>query len=163
LLGLIKPEQGVKMKVEQSSYFQSLVQSKQITQPKPDDFSAELERQLINTLKAQATQSEAKKEASFSDVEDFKQKLTSMGAPQFFYNFNMEKIEKLLDEKREMLEKSLGLDEENLTPAGQEKQEQALSDLETMLVSYANQLKEQMEARSILESGKSPLESLLRG
>lgn len=150
------------MKIEQSSYFQSLVQSKQITQPKPDDFSAQLERELINTLKAQAIQGETKEDTNFPDVEAFREKLTSLGAPQFFYNFNMEKIEKLLEEKRELLEKALGLDEEALEPVVGEKREQALKHLETMLESFGKQLRAQMEAKSILESGKSPLDSFLR-
>lgn len=150
------------MKVEQSSYFQSLIESKQVTKPKSDDFSAELERQLINTLKTQATQIESNKEGTFSDVEAFKQQLTSMGAPQFFYNFNMEKIEKLLEEKREMLESALGLDEELDEPLAGQERDDALKHLETMLESFGEQLRAQMEAKSILESGKSPLDSFLR-
>lgn len=151
------------MKVEQSSYFQSLVESKQATQPKSDDFSAQLERQLLNVLKAQVVENTPSEDAIASEVEAFKQNLTSMGATQFFYNFNMEKIEKLLEEKRDSLEKTLGLDDEALVPLQGEKRDEALKSLDTMLESYAKQLREQMEALSMLESGESPLESLLRG
>jgi hypothetical protein len=160
---LKRPKQGVFMKVEQSSYFQSLVESKQATQPKSDDFSAQLERQLLNVLKAQVVENTPSEDAIASEVEAFKQNLTSMGATQFFYNFNMEKIEKLLEEKRDSLEKTLGLDDEALVPLQGEKRDEALKSLDTMLESYAKQLREQMEALSMLESGESPLESFLRG
>lgn len=149
------------MKVEQSEYFQSLLQSKQTTQPKTDDFYAELERQTINTIKTQYDAKNPQEESTNPAAEAFRQELTSMGAVAFFYNFNMEKIEELIEEKKQELKASLGLDEGANPPLEGQERAQALAHLEQMLESYTKQLREQMEAKSVLEGKKSPLDLLI--
>lgn len=130
----------------------------QQTKAKTEEFATELERQLINSIKSQLPEAESVNE----EVEVFREKLTSMGAVAFFQHFNMEKIEKMLEEKREELEAALGLDETTEPPLEGKERENALGALEEMMEAYAKQIKEQMAARKELEKeGSSPLQSLL--
>jgi len=140
------------MTVEESRFVQSLVNVKKNVKPKSDEFSAELERQLMQTIKSQAPAPEAED----PEITAFKEQLTSMGAAALFQHFNMEKIEKLLEEKRKELEKAF--DVENL---GGEEKAKALASIESILQDYAKELQERLAAKRELEDQKSPLASLL--
>ncbi|NLC28088.1 MAG: hypothetical protein GX780_04870 [Campylobacteraceae bacterium] len=151
------------MRVEQNELTNSLIQAAKATKPKTDEFSAELERQMVNTLKTQKNEDASKSESSSFDVDAFKQQLSSMGAVVFVQHQNMEKIEKLLEDKRKELEERLGLNKDANPPLSEERRANALIELEEMLNSFAKELKEQMKAKALLEKNESPLDSLLRG
>ncbi|MBE0496113.1 MAG: hypothetical protein IBX45_06855 [Campylobacterales bacterium] len=141
------------MKVEQNQLVQSLTPSKQDSDAKSDAFSAELERQLMQAIKGQ---SPVKKEED-PEVVAFKERLTSLGATAFFQQFNMEKIEKLIEEKREALKESFNVD----GLEGKERVE-ALAKIEEILQEFAKELQERLAAKQELEEKKSPLASLLK-
>lgn len=127
-------------------------------QAKITEFASELEKQLINTIKSKKAE-EPKRDP---EVVSFLEKLTSHGAVSYLQQLNLEKIEKLLEEKREELKKSLGLDENAVSPLEGVDRENALASLEEMLSAYAKELMERMEAKEELEGRKkSPLASLL--
>jgi len=127
------------MKVEQSQFVQSLALAKEAVAPKSDAFSAELERQLMQTIKGQAPE---KKEEKDPEVQAFKEQLTSMGAVAFFQHFNMEKIEKLLEEKRKELEAAF-----NVEALGEKERASALVKIEELLEQYAKELQERLNAK----------------
>ncbi len=124
-------------------------------QAKVTEFASELEKQLINTIKPE----EPKRDPA---VVDFLEKLTSYGAASYLQQLNFEKIEKLLEEKREELKKSLGLDENSIPPLEGTDRKNALASLEDMMSAYAKELMERMEAKAELEERKkSPIAFLL--
>ena len=73
------------------------------------------------------------KEPAVTDaqVESFKEQLTSKGALRFYIEFNLEKIEKLVDEYRDTLE------------AYAEEHPDETLDIESMVAAYRKQLMEQ--------------------
>ncbi len=82
-------------------------------------FQSKLQAELTKLTK----DIEVKKQTETAQAKDFTQKLTSVGALAFYQNFNQEKIEKLVEEKREELMRKLGLDENKQPPLeGKEKQ-----------------------------------------
>lgn len=99
-------------------------------------FQSKLQAELTKLTK----DIEVKKQTETAQVKDFTQKLTSVGALAFYQNFNQEKIEKLVEEKREELMRKLGLDENKQPPLeGKEKQD-ALSSLEELLRNYQKEV-----------------------
>jgi len=67
-----------------------------------------------------------------------------------------------LEEKREELKKSLGLDENAIPPLEGSDRKDALASLEDMMSAYAKELMERMEAKAELEDRKkSPIAFLL--
>lgn len=106
------------------------------------------------------------KKISDADVEQFKSQLTSMGASNFWLNFNMEKIQSKIEEKRKELATQLGLDKEGDEALSLEEREEALANLDEMLKDYIKQLLKEMEAKKQLENqGDKPnlLSKLLSG
>ncbi len=93
---------------------------------------------------------------SDADVENFLNKLTSMGASAFWFNYNLEKIQDKIDRKREELMKELGIDDETA------KKDVAFEILDEMLEKYIQTLLEQMEKRFELKniSENSPLNEI---
>ncbi len=132
-----------------------------ITKAKITEFASELEKQLINTIKTQKPEEPKRDE----EVVAFLEQLTSQGAVSYIQQLNLEKIEKLLEEKREKLKESLGLHENANPPLEGKARENALASLEEMMSAYAKELNERMAAKSELEDNQektnSPLSSLL--
>lgn len=100
-----------------------------------------------------------------SDVEHFLDQLTSMGASAFWINFNLEKIQDKIEEKRQELMDKLGLNDDSKNQMTSDERKQALDSLEEMLDDYIKELMEQMEAKKELdnyEKGASTLTDLLK-
>lgn len=151
------------MIVGQSELAQSLIQTVKHVAPKTDEFSAQLEREMLNTLKTQKEEEQPKNKLTLEEVDAFKKRLLSMGAVAFLQHQNMEKIEKLLEEKRKELEGLLRLNEDANPPLSKEERALASMQLEEMLKDFSKELQEQMGAKTLLEKEKSPLNSLLHG
>lgn len=147
------------MRVSNSEIAQTLITAAKNAQPKTDEFAAQLEKEMLNNIKSQ--KGDVEKEVS--EVDLFKERLSNLGAVLFYQQFNLEKIEKLIEEKRKEFEKALGLDEGTIPPLEGEERVKALNILEEMLKSFMEQLKDEMEAKAQLEDNKSPLNSLLQG
>ena len=128
------------------------------TQAKITEFASELEKQLINTIKTQKPEEPKRDE----EVVAFLEQLTSYGAVSYVQQLNLEKIEKLLEEKREQLKESLGLGEGTNPPLEGSARDNALASLEDIMSDYAKELMQRLEAKAELEDkSKSPLASLL--
>ncbi len=146
------------MQINTSNLHSHLMSTEKNKQAKIAEFASELEKQLINTIKTQKPQ-EPKKDP---EVVEFLEKLTSYGAVSYLQQLNIEKIEKLLEEKREELKKSLALDENTTPPLEGINRENALASLEDIMSAYAKELMRRMEAKEQLEDEKkSPMTLLL--
>lgn len=122
------------------------------------DFQTELQRQLIDNLKAKEEATTLKTDAA---VEDFKRQLTSMGAASYLQEQNTKKIEELLEKKKQELMDSLGLGKDTQPPLSGEARKTALETLDELLSDYKKQLLEQMQASTKAGTNTTTLSSLL--
>lgn len=122
------------------------------------EFATELQRKLMEEIQTQKPQEEVQ---TTSDVEEFKRELTSMGALQFLQSFNFEKIEALMEKKKEELMESLGLSESTQPPLTGEALSSALKTLEEALSAYQEELMRSLKAEDALEKDTTLLSSLL--
>lgn len=111
----------------------------------PQTFATELQRELIDTLKAKPTEEQTQTDAS---LEEFKRQLSSMGALNFLQNFNLDKIEAELEKKKAELMDSLGLSKTTEPPLSGEDRKTALSTLDKLLSDYKKELLEKMTLSS---------------
>ena len=122
-------------------------------------FESELQRQLMDNLKSQNLEKEVQTDAA---VEDFKRELSSVGALWFLQSFNLEKIEKLIEKKREELMESLGLSDKTQPPLSTQDRESALKTLEDLLADYKKELLEKAQAEDKLEKNNTTLSAVLK-
>lgn len=122
-------------------------------------FESELQRQLMDNLKSQNLEKEVQTDAA---VEDFKRELSSVGALGFLQSFNLEKIEKLIEKKREELMESLGLSDKTQPPLSTQDRESALKTLEDLLADYKKELLEKAQAEDKLEKNNTTLSAVLK-
>jgi hypothetical protein len=127
--------------------------------PAITNFATELQRQLIDNLKSQQDPNEIQTNAG---LEDFKRALTSRGALNFLQEQNLEKIEALLEKKKQELSDALGLGDKTQPPLSSEERKTALQTLETMLSDYKKQLQEQMQASDKIKTNNTTLSALLQ-
>lgn len=123
------------------------------------DFKAELQRQLIENLQSQKKEDDVKTDAA---VEEFKQKLTSMGALGFYQSYNLEKIEAMMEKKKAELMESLGLSESTQPPLSAQERKSALETLDDLLADYRKELLEKMQAEDKLEKNNAVLTAILK-
>lgn len=123
------------------------------------DFKAELQRQLIENLQSQKKVEEVQSDAA---LEEFKQKLTSMGALGFLQSYNLEKIEALMEKKKAELMESLGLSESTQPPLSAQERKSALETLDDLLADYRKELLEKMQAEDKLEKNNTVLSAILK-
>ena len=128
-----------------------------------DSFASILASQLDGSTSSsdESTISAASSESN-AEVEAFKEALTSKGALQFYQDYNQEKIEKLMEEKKAELEDTLGLSEDSVPALSGEDRENALSMLDTTLDAYRKQLQEKMQAEDELEQDNTMLNTFLQ-
>lgn len=106
------------------------------------DFETELQRQLIDNLKSQQDPTETQSDA---DVEEFKRQLSSMGSAKYLQEQNIQKIEELLEKKKQELMDTLGLSATTQPPLSGEERKTALKTLDALLTDYKKQLMEQIQ------------------
>lgn len=123
------------------------------------EFESELQRQLIENLHAQKKEKDIQTDIG---LEDFKRKLSSMGALGFLQSFNLEKIETLIAEKKDVLMKELGLSKDTVPPLDAEARKGAIKTLEALLDSYKKELLEKIKSEDKLEKSNQVLSSILQ-
>lgn len=123
------------------------------------DFKAELQRQLIENLQSQTKVEEIQSDAA---LEEFKQKLSSMGALGFLQSYNFEKIEALMEKKKAELMESLGLSEGTQPPLLAQERKSALETLDNLLADYRKELLEKMQAEDKIEKNNTVLSAILK-
>jgi len=128
-----------------------------------DSFASILASQLDGSTSSsdESTISAASVESNAA-VEAFKEALTSKGSLQFYQEYNQEKIEQLMEEKKAELEDKLGLSADSEPPVSGEERENASSMLDTMLDAYRKQLQEKMQAEDKLEQENTMLNTFLQ-
>ncbi len=123
------------------------------------EFESELQRQLMDNLKSQNVEKEVQTDAA---VEEFKRELSSMGALGFLQSFNLEKIEELIEKKKEELMEALGLSDKTQPPLSAQERTTALQTLEDLLADYKKELLEKTQAEAKLEKNNTALSSVLQ-
>lgn len=128
-----------------------------------DSFAALLANQFHVSTKVDPTaESTASTTESDAAIEAFKEDLFSKGALQFYQDYNFEKIEKMIEEKKAELEDKLGLSADSQPPLVGEEREAALANLNDMLDAFRKQLQEKMEAEDKLEQQNTMLSTFLQ-
>lgn len=124
-------------------------------------FAEELKKQLATKTN---TNPSATTEQSESDamVEEFKNTLGTKGALTFFQDYNNEKIEKMIEEKKAELEGKLGLSAETQPPLTGDARTEALATLDQMMSDFRKQLMDKLNADSKIDQQNSMLNTFLQ-
>lgn len=142
------------MKVNQAYAMSEIIQRQDTSNKNEnDEFAALLEKSTTDTN----TGTTVVKGVTDTDVENFLNQLTSMGASAFWLNFNLEKIQEKIDKKREELAEQLGLNKDSKngeTELTAQEKEEALAKLEDLLEDYVKELMKKMEVKSELEDSQ---------
>ena len=128
-------------------------------------FADELEKQLASNNSTNTNPNKPEvTETSESDamVEEFKNALGTKGALTFFQDYNNEKIEKIIEEKKAELEGKLGLSADSQPPLTGEARAEALATLDQMLSDFRKQLMDKLNADNKLEQQNSILNTFLQ-
>ncbi|AFL67863.1 hypothetical protein [Sulfurospirillum barnesii] len=128
-------------------------------------FSSILESEITIKQKSSSNDTPIEELASSSQdeaIEAFKEALRTKGALQFYQDYNFEKIEKMIEEKKAELMDKLGLGENTQPPLVGEERANALALLEDMLDAYRKQLQEKMQAEDELKQQTSTLTTFLK-
>ncbi|QIR76550.1 hypothetical protein FA592_10075 [Sulfurospirillum diekertiae] len=124
-------------------------------------FAEEFQKQIAT--KTTMNQS-AITEPSESDamVEEFKKTLGSKGALTFFQDYNNEKIEKMIEEKKAELEDKLGLSADAQPPLTGNARAEALASLDQMLSDFRKQLMDKLNTDTKIDQQNSMLNTFLQ-
>ena len=95
-------------------------------------------------------------------VEEFKNTLGTKGALTFFQDYNNEKIEKMIEEKKAELMDKLGLGESAQPPLTGNARTEALATLDQMLSDFRKQLMDKLNAENKLDQQNSTLSTFLQ-
>jgi hypothetical protein len=128
-------------------------------------FASILESEINVKQKSSSNETPIETLASSSQDEAlvaFKEALRTKGALQFYQDYNFEKIEKMIEEKKAELMDKLGLSEDAQTPLVGEERANALASLDEMLDAYRKQLQEKMQAEDELKQQTSTLTTFLK-
>lgn len=95
-------------------------------------------------------------------VEEFKNTLGTKGALTFFQDYNNEKIEKMIEEKKAELMDKLGLNEGAQPPLIGNARTEALASLDQMLSDFRKQLMDKLNADTKIDQQNSMLNTFLQ-
>ena len=95
-------------------------------------------------------------------MEEFKNTLGTKGALTFFQDYNNEKIEKMIEEKKAELMDKLGLGESAQPPLTGNARTEALATLDQMLSDFRKQLMDKLNAENKLDQQNSTLSTFLQ-
>lgn len=95
-------------------------------------------------------------------LESFKEALKSKGALQFYQDYNQEKIDKMIEEKKAELMDKLGLSSDSQPALTGTDRETALANLNDMLDAFKKQLQEKMKAEDQLQQQANSLSTFLQ-
>ena len=128
-------------------------------------FASILESEINVKQKSSSNETPIETLASSSQdeaLEAFKEALRTKGALQFYQDYNFEKIEKMIEEKKAELMDKLGLGENAQPPLVGDERASALASLDEMLDAYRKQLQEKMQAEDELKQQTSTLTTFLK-
>ena len=128
-------------------------------------FASILESEINVKQKSSSNETPIETLASSSQdeaLEAFNEALRTKGALKFYQDYNFEKIEKIIEEKKAELMDKLGLSEDAQTPLVGEERANALASLDEMLDAYRKQLQEKMQAEDELKQQTSTLTTFLK-
>lgn len=128
-------------------------------------FAEEFHRQLAANSNTNSNPNKPEvTETSESDamVEEFKNALGTKGALTFFQDYNNEKIEKMIEEKKAELMDKLGLGESTQPPLTGNERTEALASLDQMLSDFRKQLMDKLNADNKLDQQNSMLNTFLQ-
>jgi len=128
-------------------------------------FAEEFQKQLaVNSSTNTNPNKPAATETSESDalLEEFKNALGTKGALTFFQDFNNEKIEKMIEEKKAELEDKLGLSADTQPPLSGNARAEALTSLDQMLSDFRKQLMDKLNADDKIDQQNSMLNTFLQ-
>ncbi|WP_263831951.1 hypothetical protein [Sulfurospirillum oryzae] len=95
-------------------------------------------------------------------VEEFKNTLGTKGALTFFQDYNNEKIEKMIEEKKAELEGKLGLSADTQPPLTGNARTEALATLDQMMSDFRKQLMDKLNADTKIDQQNSMLTTFLQ-
>ena len=124
-------------------------------------FAEEFQKQLATKTDINAP---AATEQSESDamVEEFKNTLGTKGALTFFQDYNNDKIEKMIEEKKAELEGKLGLSADTQPPLIGNAKTEALASLDQMMSVFRKQLMEKLNGDRKIDQQNSMLNTFLQ-
>ena len=143
----------------------TLPTAKSESPPALSTFAEEFQKQLpANSSTNTNPNKPAATETSESDalLEEFKNALGTKGALTFFQDFNNEKIEKMIEEKKAELEDKLGLSADTQPPLSGNERAEALTSLDQMLSDFRKQLMDKLNADDKIDQQNSMLNTFLQ-
>lgn len=144
------------MKIDQSYAMNEIMQRQ--------DTTNKTENEKFASLLAKSTSDDGytvvKSGVSDIDVDLFLDQLTSMGASAFWLNFNLEKIQDMIEAKRQEYSEKLGLNDESISD---DDRQSALKELDDMIEDYIKDILKQTDVKSSFSSDikNSPLIQIL--
>lgn len=143
----------------------TLTQTKNESSSALSSFAEEFHKQLAANSNTNTNPNKpAATETSESDamVEEFKNTLGTKGALTFFQDYNNEKIEKMIEEKKAELEGKLGLSADTQPPLTGDARAEALTSLDQMLSDFRKQLMDKLNADNKIDQQNSTLNTFLQ-
>jgi len=128
-------------------------------------FEEEFQKQLASNSNTNSNPNKpAATEKSESDamVEEFKNTLGKKGALTFLQDYNADKIQKILDEKKAELMDKLGLSDSTQPSLTGDTRSEALSTLDQMMSDFQKQLMEKLNADDKLSQQNTMLSTFLQ-
>ena len=123
-------------------------------------FANLLQGAIVESSKSNTTTASSTKNSDA--LESFKESLKSKGALQFYQDYNQEKIDKMIEEKKAELMDKLGLSSDSQPALTGTDRETALANLNDMLDAFKKQLQEKMRAEDQLQQQANSLSTFLQ-
>ena len=123
-------------------------------------FANLLQGAIVESSKSNTTTASSTKNSDA--LESFKEDLKSKGALQFYQDYNQEKIDKMIEEKKAELMDKLGLSSDSQPALTGSDRETALANLNDMLDAFKKQLQEKMKAEDQLQQQANSLSTFLQ-
>lgn len=149
--------------------YQTLLDSQApVIKSKIDDatsFADTLQAQIASSMAANKNDTSSKaltQNETDTALQAFLDDLKAKGALAFYQEYNFDKIEKMIEEKKAELTEKLGLSDTAEPPLTGDERQQALSNLDDMLDAFRKQLLEKMQAQDQLEKQNTILSSFLQ-
>ena len=124
-------------------------------------FANLLQGAIVESSKSNTTTTASSSKNSDA-LESFKESLKSKGALQFYQDYNQEKIDKMIEEKKAELMDKLGLSSDSQPALTGTDRETALANLNDMLDAFKKQLQEKMKAEDQLQQQANSLSTFLQ-
>ena len=131
-------------------------------QEEGSSFLSEFQAALESAAKPSTSSSTQSTSSSDSNVQAFLDDLKEKGALAFYQEYNFDKIEKIIEEKKQELMDKLGLSPDSQPPLTGKDRQDALTSLDQMLDDFRKQLQEKMQAKDTLDQKNTTLSTFLQ-